>query len=355
MLMKKRRLKWIFYFAAPLLVMGIPFSGSLNIGPWFKTIVLHPKKTGITTVHFHDSERNRPLITEVWYPVDPDSPSRAPPGMWFRCDESRDAPLSKQKDRYPLIMMSHGSGGNRYNMSWLAEVLTANGYIVAAMDHYGNTWDNKIPECYAKPWERPLDVIFALDQLLENPTFKDRIDSSKIGFAGYSLGGATGIWIAGAKATPLDCEWVKQHSARDLEDDIPLELLDRIDFSPAHGSYREPRISAVLVMAPALGWMFEENSLKKIDVPVFIVAPEKDQVVPTEQNARIFASKIAKATLKILPGEATHYVFLSRANAFGKRFIEPKYCEDPVSIDRKKLHEEIAKLSVSFFDKTLGL
>ena len=69
----------------------------------------------------------------------------------MRCDESRDAPLSNKKKQYPLIMMSHGSGGDRYNMSWLAEVLTANGYIVCAMDHYGNTWNNKIPQFLCPP------------------------------------------------------------------------------------------------------------------------------------------------------------------------------------------------------------
>ncbi|MBS0604943.1 MAG: hypothetical protein JSS60_07920 [Verrucomicrobia bacterium] len=351
--MKKKRFKWIFYFAAPLIVLIVPFSGGLNLSNYFKTIILQPNKTGITTFHYYDKERNRPIVTEIWYPVDPESPAKAPAGFWLRCDESRDAPISNKKSRYPLVLMSHGSGGDRFNMSWLAEVLASNGYIVAAMDHYGNTWNNKIPEAYAKPWERPKDISFVLDQLLSDSPFKDRIDQDRIGFAGYSLGGATGIWIAGAEATDLSNAHVKANTAQDLADIVSPEILDTIDFSKACGSYRDPRINAVFVMAPALGWMFEGNSLEKIDIPVFIVAPEKDLVVPTEKNAKVFASKIAKATLKILPGEATHYVFLNRANAVGKRFLEARYCEDPASIDRKKLHEEIAKKSVFFFDESL--
>lgn len=351
--MTKKRLKWIFYCAAPLIILLVPFGGGLNLSKYFKSVTLHPQKTGITTFHYYDVKRNRPVITEVWYPVDPECPSKAPTGFWLRCDESRDAPLSNKKVKYPLIMMSHGSGGDRFNMAWLAEVLTANGYIVAATDHFGNTWNNKIPELYAKAWERPRDITFALDQLLNSEEFKDRIDPSRIGFAGYSLGGATGIWIAGAEATPLDNPNIKNYAAKDLEDIATPGMLEKIDFRDASGSYRDPRITAFIVMAPALGWMFAENSLTKINTPLLIVAPEKDKVVPTERNAKYYASKITSARLKILPGEATHYVFLNRANAMGKRFLDARYCEDPASIDRRKIHQEISKNAITFFNEHL--
>jgi predicted dienelactone hydrolase len=146
---------------------------------------------------------------------------------------------------------------------------------------------------------------------------------------------------------------VKANAGKDIADIAPLEVLDTIDFTQATGSFRDPRVCVEVLMAPALGWMFSEKSLAKIDICVLIIAPERDQVVPTEKNAQVFASKISKATLKILPGEATHYVFLNRANAIGKRFLGARYCEDPISIDRKKLHDEIAKNVVDFFDEKL--
>ena len=303
-IMMKKRFKWIFYFAAPLAILIIPFSGGLNLGKYFNTIILQPKKTGIATFNYFDAQRNRPVVTEVWYPVDPESPAKAPPGFWHRCDEARDAVLSTKKSKYPLIMMSHGSGGDRYNISWLAEVFAANGYIVAAMVTMGTLRNNKIPEAYAETLgEAPRDVSFALDQLLNSSPFKDKIDTKRIGFVGYSLGGATGIWIAGAEAMDLDCSRVKENAAADLAGIATPELLDTIDFKEASGSLRDGRISVVMVMAPALGWMFQENSLEKIDIPVYIVAPEKDQVVSTEKNARVFASKIARSTLKIAPAK----------------------------------------------------
>ncbi len=351
--MSKKHLKWFFYLAAPLIVLVMPFSNGLNLNKYFKSIILQPQKTGITTFHYHDTERNRPVVTEVWYPVEPDAPAKAPTGFWLRCDEARDAPLNSKQAKYPLIIMSHGQSCDRFTIAWLAEILTANGYIVAAMDHYGNTWNNKIPELYAQPWERPKDITFVLDQLLETSQFKDKIDRSRIGFVGYSLGGGTGLWIAGAEAGQIDPENIKVNCERDLAGIVPPEMIAQIDFSKALGSFRDSRISAMMVMAPALGWLFGEDSLAKIGIPVYIVAPEKDQIVPIDKNAMIFAKKITRSSIKILYGDANHFVFLNRASAVGKRFLEAKYCEDPTSIDRKKVHEEIAKNTIIFFNDNL--
>lgn len=351
--MNKKQLKWLFYLATPLIALIIPFSGGLNLNKYFRTIILHPQKTGITTFHYHDAARNRPVVTEVWYPVDSDAPAKASPGFWLRCDEARDAPLSNKQKKYPLVVMSHGQSCDRFTVAWLAEVLTANGYIVAAMDHYGNTWNNKIPELYASPWERPKDISFALDQLLMTSPFKDRIDEKRIGFAGYSLGGGTGLWIAGAQAYKIDADHLRTNCERDLAGVVSPEMIATFDFSPVCGSYQDSRFSAIMVMAPALGWLFDEGSLKKITLPVYIVAPEKDQIVPTEKNALIFAKMITRSSLKIIQGEADHFVFLNRASAVGRRFLEAKYCEDPATINRQKIHEEISKNAVEFFDRSL--
>ncbi len=340
----------MFYFLFPLALLALPLTTELPVS---RSIALHPKQTGITTLYYHDYSRNRPLTTEVWYPVDANSPSQTPTGFWIRCNEARNAALSQRKEKYPLILMSHGFGGDRYNLSWLAETLAANGYIVAAMDHYGNTWNNKIPEIYIQPWERPRDISFVLDQLLEDPLFQERIDSKRIGFAGYSLGGATGMWIAGAEACHLDKELIRTYSTEDFHLDVPASLIDSTDFSKGCGSYKDGRISAVVALAPALSWVFTESSLQKIDLPMLIIAPEQDRVVPTDTNARRFAKTIAKASLNILHGEATHYVFLNRASVVGKRFLDRKYCEDPPSINREQIHKSVCKNTVTFFNAQL--
>ncbi len=349
--MFRKQFKWFIYFAAPLVLLAIPFGTGINLKKYFQTIVLQPQKTGISTFNFYDAERDRPLTTEIWYPIDLDTPAESATGVWIRCDEAREAALSTKKEKYPLIVISHGNRGDRFNISWLAEVLAANGYIVAAMDHYGNTWNNVIPKCCATPWERPKDVSFVLDQILTASPFKDHIDQSRIGFAGYSLGGATGIWIAGAQTNEKDVDSMRMACTVELSDIVSDELLDGIDFTQACRSFRDERFTAMFVMAPALGWLFDEKSLESIDIPVYIIAPVKDTVVPFESNAQILAKKIARANLMVLSGDETHFVFLNRASKFGKRFLNAKYCEDPQTIDRKSIHDKVAKTAVEFFQE----
>lgn len=350
--MGKKHVKWILYFAAPALLL-LPFNSWYQKSERFRSVITHPQKTGITTLNFVDQSRQRPLVTEIWYPVDSEAPCKSSTGLWVRCDESRDAPLSNMKDKYPLIVMSHGNGGDRFNISWLAEILAANGYIVAAMDHYGNTWNNKVPELYVKPWERPMDISFVLDEILKNELFKDKINSQKIGFAGYSLGGATGMWIAGAQMGNIPKQKIGEFCSEELPDFVTPELIEQVDFTEAQRSFQDKRIGAVFTMAPALGWLFDPSSLQNIHIPICIVTTTKDRVVPMENNAKVFAATVKKATLKILSGDGDHYVFLNRASLVGKRLLAPRFFEDPTNVDRLKIHEDVGKAAVEFFNQNL--
>ncbi|HEY2811530.1 MAG TPA: hypothetical protein VGJ00_09115 [Rhabdochlamydiaceae bacterium] len=347
--MRKKYLKLFLFIATPLLLL-LPF---WNVAKFFRSIVLQPNKTGIATIDLYDASRDRPIVTEIWYPVDKEAPAKTAAGFWVRCDEARDAPISVQKEKYPLILISHGHTGDRFNISWLAEILTVNGYIVAAMDHFGNTWNNKIPEYFTRPWERPKDISFVIDQLLAHPTFGSKIDQKKIGFAGYSLGGATGIWIAGAVASNLSNEEIAQACYKDLSNIVSMNVIEQTNFDEARHNFGDKRVGAFLLMAPALGWLFDKDSLQSINSPIFIVAAQTDKVAPMDSNAKHFAMLLGKATLKIISGDADHYVFLNRASQLGKRLLEPRLTEDRSTLGRQKIHEDIAKNAIEFFDKHL--
>jgi len=348
--MKKFRLTAVLAFLA--LTAVFLFNGF----DWAKSsrpIVLQPQKSGIATIRFYDTNRQRPLITEVWYPVEDGIAAEPVSGFWVRCPEARNAPLKVASSKYPLIVMSHGNGGDRMNGAWLAEILAANGYIVAAMDHHGNTWNNKIAECFVKIWERPQDVSFVIDQLIQNPSFGPHIDKAKIGFIGYSLGGQTGLWIAGGHVGPFDKPSIQEIPDDQFPNIVSQEVIDSIDFSPAHDSYQDCRISAMFLMAPALGHLFDINSLQSIQMPVYIVASEGDSVVPIENNAKMLASKIKKAVCTFIPGAANHYVFLNEVSKGGRLMLDRSIAIDPPSVDRKKIHEEVGLAAVEFFNAHL--
>lgn len=50
-----------------------------------------------------------------------------------------DAPLAASDASFPVVVMSHGDAGSRYNMETVVEYLAANGYVVIAPEHTGNS------------------------------------------------------------------------------------------------------------------------------------------------------------------------------------------------------------------------
>ena len=140
---------------------------------------------GVRTFHYQDEKRNRPVSVELWYPVDQDlAAAPAEEDVWLHPQESRDAALSTAQSHYPLIILSHGNKGDRRERSWLAAMLVKARFVVAAVDHFGNTRKTFNPLLSMKFWERPRDVSFALDQLERETFLQGHIDWDRVGFSG---------------------------------------------------------------------------------------------------------------------------------------------------------------------------
>jgi len=249
----------------------------------------HKYNIGQSTLKLVDSTRERPLKTEIWYPtkdttkvnVTKEYPFKLPP-------TSKDAEIVPRK--FPLIMLSHGTGGNRISQMWLACELASNGYIVAAVDHYGNTLDNKIPENFVKVWDRPLDISFVIDELLKNSLWISAIDSTQIGMAGFSLGGYTAIGLTGGA---LDYSQLKEFSkTKEGENEFNLpELGDVSKFitpeiielgNNRYRNLKDDRISAFVAMAPAIGQGFDnKGQFDNVDKTVLIIGAQNDRRTPT--------------------------------------------------------------------------
>ncbi|RDC62110.1 alpha/beta hydrolase family protein [Adhaeribacter pallidiroseus] len=248
---------------------------------------------GERTFTFHDPSRNRPVITEVWYPT-PDT---------LRQTDKHFSPFTRRytvrngklvAGKKPLILLSHGTGGGRLTLEWFAQALVQNGFIVAAVDHWGNTYDNKIPLEFLKPWERPLDISFALSGLIRDPEFGKIIDPQKIGAAGYSYGGYTVIALAGAI---LDYKtlvtFYKTTGHKELEIPELPGLANHLDdnallTAKKHlPSLKDNRIKAYFAIAPALGAGFTtKKQFQAVNQPVYLVVMQSDSMAPVQTNAR---------------------------------------------------------------------
>ena len=92
--------------------------------------------------------------------------------------------------------------------------------------------------------------------------------------------------------------------------------------------YRDPRVRAVLAMAPGLAGAFLPDSLAQVEIPVAIVAEAANAVVPVKSKADFFAAKIPLAQLTISPAPSGHLVFTGLCLEAGRKAL-PRVCNDP--------------------------
>lgn len=309
---------------------------------------------GVRTITYFDQSRERPIITEILYPADSHTKAKIPEDAWIREAEARDVPIRFQSKKYPLILLSHGGyKGSRLDLIWLAYSLVKKGYIVASVDHYGETYYLPLPKESLKSWQRPLDVSFVLREMLKSSIFKDKIDPEKIGFAGFSMGGLTGIWLAGGKANLYKAPELNDWRIIEPNFNDDSALINNIDFHEGKKSYFDPMIKAVFLMAPACGFIFDETGLSTIKTPTYIISGAEDKVVSVKENAQYFSKNITKSTLNILPGKVGHYVFLGMPSPLGKKLLTPELYKDEDSVNRNQIHILVEEAVHQFFIKNL--
>lgn len=337
-------------------------------------------KVGLANRHFVPREpydwrgaKTHALITDIWYPAgrsaveQPQFVGNAATPFALAGDAASNAPILEKPATFPLILLSHGTGGSSQIMAWFGAGLAAHGYIVAAVNHPGNnSLEAYTPEGFALWWERATDLSAVLDQMLADATFGPHIDPKRIGAAGFSLGGFTVLEIAGGIGElPRLLEYCKTHASDTMCSDPPefpglskkIEALMNADpavqsaiLDGAH-SHRDPRVRAIFAMAPAIGPAFSTDSLATITIPAQILAGSADIIALPTSNARFFAAHIRGAQLTILQ-DVGHYTFLDTCAALG-RTSRPNLCLDNAGVLRDDIHAQTVNLAVQFFDTNL--
>ncbi len=315
---------------------------------------------GQKSITYIDESRNRPLVTEIWYPtkdsLDKNIATNTQRTPFVTINAIPDASIIDEK--HPLLLVSHGTGGNRFSLTWFIEKMVKEGYIVVSLDHYGNSSFNKIPREFVKWWERAIDIKHVLTQVLNDDTVGSKIDISKIGGVGFSLGGYTNIALAGG--------YVNRNLTKTMDIELPPEfpkgeeIIDFYTDSLIIASYnkykdqvKDERMKAFFIMAPAIGFGFQsEKQTKSITAPIFIIAGKGDTNTPISGNAENYHLLIETSELYLFGEHVNHYVFLNEATEFGKQIL-PDLTIDHPSIDRREIHQITTKLAINFFRKHL--
>jgi predicted dienelactone hydrolase len=108
----------------------------------------------------------------------------------------------------PVIIFSHGFHGSTTQSKFLMKALANAGYIVFAPNHQDSNKLNEhaMPEDrFAQPnlWtdadytDRRDDIVNLISSLKSDPNWSSKIDFSRMGLAGHSLGGYTVMGLAG--------------------------------------------------------------------------------------------------------------------------------------------------------------
>jgi dienelactone hydrolase len=275
-----------------------------------------PFAVGVRTASLTDPERGRPLAIEVWYPADDvhtgadlDDATRdrfeAIPGLPAVVQDAvRDA--RPRAGRFPLVVFSHGFGAHRRQSTFLCTHLASHGYVVAAVDHTGNTTTDilqlmvaaqggeRLPEPLGALQyfieARPLDVRFTIDRVLDGAAgdVAALVDGERIGMTGHSFGGWTTLATVRA----------------------------------------DPRIRAALPLAPAGGAtpMPAEPLRRSLDftwgreVPTLFLVAERDSLLPLPGMHELLDKTPSRSKRMVVLANADHMHFCDNAEQVHEMF-----------------------------------
>jgi predicted dienelactone hydrolase len=309
----------------------------------------------------------------VWYPVDKSVPERpqtigkAGHALFAAGSVAPGALLAPAPKRFPLILLSHGTGGSARQLAWLGTALARAGFIAVAIDHPGNnSLGDPTVQGFTLWWLRARELSMALDTIVANRRFGPRIDTARIGAAGFALGGYAVLALAGARLDLPDaidrCKTDPQSPICQSPPEFPGLVPKMLALRAANRSYAnaiassnvdvaDPRVRAVYAIAPIAGEIVTLDSMHDVAVPVRIAYGTADPVAPPAQNALRYANWIPDATSFSRLGVA-HYTFLDTCTHAATQLL-PTLCDDPAGIDRNEVHAAVAADAIAFFDGKL--
>lgn len=220
---------------------------------------------------------------------------------------------------HPVVVVSHGSGGAPLTHRGLAQHLARAGFIVLAPEHPGNNRnDNSLRGTATLLERRPRHVHALLEWVATDPALREHADTSHVGIVGHSMGGYTALALAGGRPAAFP-------------DESPDGLPRVIDVTP------DPRIAALVLLAPATPWFMEPGALADVTAPILMLTGELDTQTPPF-HARIVSdgASAASVTHREVPG-AGHYSFLA---PFPAQMTHATFLpsQDPPGFDRVAFH-----------------
>lgn len=304
-------------------------------------------------------ERAKDIDFNVWYPATSGGKmvTVGGNGVFFGTPAGRNAP--HRTGQFPLVLISHGAGGNAGQFGWIASELVKAGFVVVIPNHTGTTSGNASAEAAVRVWERPADISAVIDEITSNPDSYPYIDPNQISMLGFSAGGYTAMAVSGARVDPDKLSQFCDAGDHGMSDcaflaHFGINLHD-FDLSPASQDLRDPRIQRTVAVDPGIIETITPKSLASIDIPMLILNLGNEDEIPSGVYALPAAMLIPNAEHSFVP-DATHFSFLAECKERGAEILmkegEPDpLCDDAGGRSRAALHAELSATIVSFLKR----
>ncbi|MEM7311947.1 MAG: hypothetical protein AAF497_02225 [Planctomycetota bacterium] len=250
---------------------------------------------------------------------------------------------------FPVVVLSHGAGGNWNSNFAQAHHLATHGYVVVCLEHAGSNTKTakaggiRIGKTIAAMTEnsdevlnRPKDVSFAVDQISEwnktHESLRGKFDLLRVGAMGHSFGAFTTLTVCGARPA---LDWIRPAvgKGKGLGPDL-----------------RDKRIRCGVALSPQGPGkpFFIKESYRTIGVPLLGISGSRDKQQHAEPIHR-------KESFKYWPAGDRYLLWISNANHLS-------FSDSTGSVQRNRerkpaWREDVQKVSraatLLFFDKYL--
>ena len=298
------------------------------------------------------SHHSRGMIGAIWYPSKGDGRAFlfADSPVFYGVTVVEEATI--EDGIHPVVVLSHGMGGNIRSLAWLATDLAEKGAIVVSVNHPNSTWGDFDMAAGLLHGTRVQDLSLALDTLWADPKFVKHLDKDHVMAAGFSYGGWTALSMGGLLGNHAGyvkhCETygaASSHCEGLMDAGVKLTNIDATQWN---ASYADQRITHVTAIDPGLIWGLESADTRDLidNVRLIGLGNGQDRLLAANFDKSGFAKLLPNAKIDhIVP--AMHFTALPLCKPMAEAILveeqDDPVCSDPQGTNRQAVHTIIVE------------